>query len=173
MFYLSKTADGRVPAGHTPNGLRVELVTRDNRLLAINSAHVVRPDVWHHVAVVGDPATGLLSLYADGVRIGRTEGFTGLFTPSHHGMWSVGRGQFNGRVADRFDGFVDEIRFSDEALAPERFLNAAPPPPPAPPVAEPIPDPTQPVAELAPAAEPAPEQPAPPRRKFWPWWPRR
>jgi hypothetical protein len=168
LFYLSKSHDGSVPDGVTPNGLRVELVTKDNRLLAINSAHVVQPGVWRHVAVVGDPASGMLSLYADGVRVGQAEGFTGLFSPSRHGMWSVGRGQYKGRVADRFDGFVDEVRFSDEALAPERFLNAAPPPPPAPPVVEPAP-----VAEPAPAAEPASEKPSPARRKFWPWWPRR
>lgn len=150
LFYLSKSNDGRVPDGVTANGLRVELVTRDNRLLAINSSHVVQPDVWCHVAVVGDPATGMLSLYADGVRIGQTSGFTGLFVPSRHGMWSVGRGQYKGRVADRFNGFVDELRFSDEALAPERFLNAAPP-----------------------VVETAPSNSASVRRKFWPWWPNR
>ena len=180
LFYLSKCNDSRVPDGITANGLRVELVTRDNRLLAIDSAHVVQAGVWCHVAVVGDPASGMLSLYADGVRIGQTGGFTGLFVPSRHGMWSIGRGQYNGRVADRFDGFVDEVRFSDEALSPERFLNAAPPPPPAPLVAEPSPavepapgagpaptvEPT-PAAESMPAEKPDSAKSTPAKRKFW------
>ena len=122
LFYLSKDADNASAPGTTPNGLRLELVTKDNQILAINSAHAVQTGVWYHVAAVGDSSTGTLSLYADGLLIGRTSGFTGLFVPSHNGMWSLGRGQYNGRVADRFSGLLDEVRFSDEALSPERFL---------------------------------------------------
>lgn len=174
LFYLSKSADSRLPDGNTSNALRVELVTRENRLLAINSTYVVRPDVWYHVAAVGDPASGNLSLYVDGLLIGQAKGFTGLFVPSRHGMWSVGRGQYNGRVADRFDGLVDELCFSDEALTPERFLNATPPLPPAPPVVAPASAEAPASAAPAPAVEPTPAVgPAPAKSKFWPWWPRR
>ncbi len=100
-------------------------------MIAINSSQVVQQGVWYHVASVGDAAKGTLSLYVDGRLAGSCAGFTGLFVPSGHGMWTLGRGQFNGRVADRFFGSLDEVRFSDEALVPDRFLDAAPPPPPA------------------------------------------
>ncbi len=129
LFYLSKDAENASASGTTPNGLRLELVTKDNRLLAINSLHAVQAGVWYHVAAVGDSAAGTLSLYADGKLIGQTSGFTGLFAPSRNGMWTLGRGQYNNRVADRFSGRLDEVRFSDEALPPARFLNAAPPSP--------------------------------------------
>jgi hypothetical protein len=142
LFYLSKDADNASAPGTTPNGLRLELVTKDNTLLAINSAHAVQTGVWYHVAAVGDSAAGTLSLYADGRQIGQTSGFTGLFAPSHNGAWTFGRGQYNGRIADRFNGRLDEVRFSDEALPPERFLHAAPPP-------------------AAPAVAAAPSSPAP------------
>ena len=128
LFYLSKDADNASAPGTTPNGLRLELVTKDNHLLAINSSHAVQAGVWYHVAAVGNSSTGTLSLYADGLMIGQASGFTGLFVPSHNGMWTLGRGQYNGRVTDRFSGRLDEVRFSDEALPPERFLRATPSP---------------------------------------------
>ena len=129
LFYLSKETDRDPFPGRTANALRLELVTRDNQLIEINSTHVVEPGMWSHVAVVGDSGIGMLSLYADGRMIGSCPGFSGLFVPSRHGVWTLGRGQFNGRVADRFHGWLDEVRFSDEALKPDGFLNAAPPPP--------------------------------------------
>lgn len=157
LFYLSKDADNASAPGTTPNGLRLELVTKDNTLLAINSAHAVQTGVWYHVAAVGDSAAGTLSLYADGRQIGQASGFTGLFAPSRNGMWTLGRGQYNNRVADRFTGRLDEVRFSDEALPPERFLNAAPPP----------------------SVPATPERPEPAeseqitKRRPGPWWPNR
>jgi len=144
LFYLSKGADVTGPE-HTPNAFRVELVTRDNHVVAINSTHAAQVNVWYHLAAVGDAATGVLSLYVDGRNVGSATGFTGLFCPTGNGMWTLGRGQFNGRVADRFNGWLDEVRFSDEALRPDRFLNAAATPPttafvrPAPAAAQPAP----------------------------------
>lgn len=36
--------------------------------------------------------------------------------------WSVGRGMWNGNIADWFDGMVDEVRISDTALDPSEFM---------------------------------------------------
>lgn len=126
LFYFSKESDVFPAPDRTANAFRVELVTRDNAVIAVNSGHVAQQGVWYHVAAVGDATKGTLSLYVDGRPVGDCAGFTGLFSPSGHGMWTIGRGQFNGRVADRFSGSLDEVRFSDVALAPDRFLNVAP-----------------------------------------------
>ena len=122
LFYLSKSGNIGAPPDQTPNGLRVELITRDNHVLMVNSSHVVELGKWYHVAAVGDAAAGTLSLFVDGQLAGRTHGFTGLFSPTRFGMWSLGRGQFNEKPTDRFKGHLDEVRFSDEALPPELLL---------------------------------------------------
>jgi hypothetical protein len=156
LFYFSKENDAFPMPDRTANAFRVELVTRDNAVIATK---------------------GTLSLYVDGRPVGDCAGFTGLFSPSGHGMWTFGRGQFNGRVADRFFGSLDEVRFSDAALAPDRFLNAAPPPAPVP-VAAPAPASPSPAAVLVPEAVPqAPASvPAAPssdaiKRRPGPSWP--
>lgn len=130
LFYLSKAADSKITdPGIMKNGLRVELVTRDNQLLAFNSYFDVSAHTWYHVAVVGDSAAGTLALYVNGTEVGGTTGFNGLFVPTRNSPWTLGRGQYNGKLVDRFIGLLDEVRFSDEALPPSRFLNAAPPAP--------------------------------------------
>lgn len=153
LFYFSKENDAFPMPDRTANAFRVELVTRDNAVISVNSGHVAQTGVWYHVAAVGDATKGTLSLYVDGRQVGDCAGFTGLFAPSGHGMWTFGRGQFSGRVADRFFGFLDEVRFSDVALAPDRFLNAVPPPPPVP-VAVPAPVSPPPAVVIVPEAVP-------------------
>jgi hypothetical protein len=43
------------------------------------------------------------------------------------GTWTVGRGLYAGTHTDRAYGFIDEVRISDAALAPEQFLFWRPP----------------------------------------------
>jgi hypothetical protein len=157
LFYFSKENDAFPAPDRTANAFRVELVTRDNAVISINSNQVAQQGVWYHVAAVGDAVKGTLSLYVDGRLAGSCAGFTGLYVPSGHGMWTFGRGQFSGRVADRFFGSLDEVRFSDEALVPDRFLNAAPPPPPAPAV---VPAPVSPPPAVVIVPEAVPQVPA-------------
>ena len=125
LFYLSKSTNANPGPDQTENGLRVELVTRDNQILSINSTLGVITGTWYHVAVVGDAAAGTLSLYVDGAKVGSATGFTGLFTPKRNPAWTLGRGQYKGKSIDFFKGYLDEIRFSDAALSPQQFLNAS------------------------------------------------
>ena len=39
-------------------------------------------------------------------------------------IWSVGRGYYDGEVNGWFQGWIDEVRICDVALAPEDFLFA-------------------------------------------------
>ena len=159
LFYFSKTIHSKPNAHQIENAFRIEAVIRDNRLIAFDSSFVAQLQTWYHVAVVGDSKAGTLSLFVDGTKLGEATEFNGLFVPSRNSPWTFGRGQYQGRPMDRFVGSLDEVRFSDEALTPDRFLNATPPPPPPPPppVVAPV------VEEQAPA--PAPQ--TTPRRGFW------
>lgn len=127
LFYLSKSTDSHVGAGQTANGFRVELHTNQGASLTIEGNAVASSDTWYHVAAVGDAATGTLSLYVDGKLAGSTNGFTGLLAPRGQSGWTLGRGQYKGRVADKLLGDLDEVRFSDTALPPAQFLNAPKP----------------------------------------------
>ncbi len=149
LLYFSKSTHNNPGPDQTENAFRIELVTRDNQVLAINSSFQVVPQTWYHVAAVGNAAAGTLKLYVNGAEVGATSGFNGLLVPAGNTAWTLGRGQYKGAPMDRFNGLLDEVRFSDEALPPQRFLNAAPPPPPAPP------------APPAPALKPAAPEPAP------------
>ena len=61
LFYLSKSNSIKPGPDQKENGLRVELVTRDNRSLCINSTLGVITQTWYHVAVVGDLLIGSVS----------------------------------------------------------------------------------------------------------------
>ncbi len=115
LFYLQKDGD---------NHFRVELVSNTNSFVQVNSSFAAHPDTWYHVAAVGNATQGTLELFVDGVSVGSTTGYTGLYHPAQDTIWSIGRGQFEGKVSDFTDGYIDEVRFSDVALDTSEFLNA-------------------------------------------------
>ncbi len=129
LFYLSKISDTKPGPGQVPNALRVDLITRDNHRIMIDSAFKVTTQTWYHVAAVGDVSAGTLTLFVNGEEIGRTTGYTGLFTPSRGNAWTLGRGQYAAKPLDFLRGYLDEVRFSNQALVPRLFLNAMAPPP--------------------------------------------
>ena len=118
LLYLAKSG--------IDNAFRVELITASNTNVQVNSSFIPSIGSWYHVAAVGDAAAGTLTLYVDGVSVGSTTGFDGLLSLSS--SWTLGRGQFNGGPGDTINGYLDEVRISDVALAPSQFLNAIPEP---------------------------------------------
>ncbi len=127
LFYLSKITDRKPGRGQTENAFRIELITKDNTAIKVDSASVAAAGTWYHVAAVGDATAGTLSLYVNGSLVGSTKGFTGLFSPSKTPGWTLGRGQYKNRPTDNLIGSLDEVRFSDVALTPAQFLNAKKP----------------------------------------------
>lgn len=125
LFYLSKTTHTKPGPGQLENAFRVELVTLSDRSLTIESSVQAQPGVWYHLAVVGNTTTGTVTLYVDGKPAGFATDFDGLFTPPSNPGWTIARGQYAGKVADHFLGWIDEVRFSDTALTPAQFLNNA------------------------------------------------
>jgi hypothetical protein len=102
----------------------------------------VEENRWYHVAATSDGEQ--LKLYVDvldgsGYRLrsatslpktGSTALVRGIWpanAPPHLGfpsIWSVGRGFYDGQVQDWFQGWIDEVRICDVALAPADFLFA-------------------------------------------------
>lgn len=77
-----------------------------------------------YLAVVGDAKKGTVTLYVNGAEEGFVLGYSGLYVPEGGSSWTMGRGQYNRRPADFVTGSIDEVRFSDTALAPSQFLYA-------------------------------------------------
>ena len=80
---------------------------------------------WYHVAVVGDGTN--VTLFKDGSQVASAAFAGGLYDPAVNTIWTVGRGQYNGGVADFVAGYIDEVRWSDTALTPSEFLNVPEP----------------------------------------------
>ena len=100
----------------------------------------VEKDRWYHVAATSDGS--VLKLYVDsldgaGYRLmastdlpkkGSTALARGVWPAKtqdrmgHPYIWSVGRGYYDGYVTNWFQGWIDEVRICDVALAPNGFL---------------------------------------------------
>jgi hypothetical protein len=89
---------------------------------------VVQPaaNTWYHVAAVYDGSS--ISLYVDGTLDKSAPVSSPLIVEDT--PWTIGRGYFGGPT-DAPMAFVDEVRFSDDALSPSQFLNAPAVPEPA------------------------------------------
>ena len=97
---------------------------------ALAQSLTVRAGQWYHLAVVSDGKT--LSLYVDtldgeGFQRAASEalpsdGSIALAKTSDENAWVIGRAMYNSRIADRFDGLINEVRISDRALEPSEFL---------------------------------------------------
>jgi hypothetical protein len=100
-FFLQKTGDSN----------RFSFSTAGGRALS-----TFRPVTgqWYHLVGVRDAASGVHSLYVDGIRHGS---FQQCLNPESTGPLSVGRGRFNGDKVDFWPGSIDEVRVWDRALS--------------------------------------------------------
>lgn len=81
-------------------------------------------NAWYHLAIVGDVGSGTLTVFryntGSYTQIAQTSGYVGNLQA---GVWSVGRGFFAGNAADWVNSAdFDEVRITDEALPPSKFL---------------------------------------------------
>lgn len=89
---------------------------------AISSGTTIRDNEWHHIAGVFDSSNDgqELSLYVDGI-LRDTEDNGGALAVGNNRDVEFGRAS-SGTFTRFYDGFLDEIRISDEALLPSQFL---------------------------------------------------
>ena len=107
--------------------LQIEIIDAAGNEKQVSSLAPIEPGVWYNAAAVSDGTT--MKLYLDDTRDeagyvlqGTVDVAGGLF-PVESG-WAVGRGFFGGNPADWTDGRIDEVRISDAALDPGKFLFA-------------------------------------------------
>lgn len=134
-FYFQKMGDGS-------NRVRVVMVDSTGTAQTVIDPVGVTTDSWYNYAVTSDGSS--LKLYRSGpndagayVAVGTTSMTPGtsMITPGHYAdgdmgnwAWTVGRGSYGTGLnygdnhGDRVFGYLDEVRFSDTALAPEDFL---------------------------------------------------
>lgn len=133
----------------TPTGaLQIAFTDAAGNAWSVASAANALQDVkWHAVAATSNGST--LSLYRKNITNGDanytllgTANLSASANPAlstgtgngadwDPGVFTLARGLYNGGHTDRYFGHLDDIRFSDGALAPADFLFSAPPPTPA------------------------------------------
>jgi hypothetical protein len=97
---------------------------------AVASSFKVEPAKWYNVATTSDGSR--LQLFVDcmdgrGYQLLATTalpavGSTALSHGNTKAEWSLGRGKVDGRTAEWFEGWIDEVRICDIALPPTQFL---------------------------------------------------
>ncbi len=123
-FYFQNDGEG--------DRFRLDFATADGSRYQIESPFAARAGTWYHVALVGDGKT--VSMYIDqndgkGYALAAA---TALSTrpgannalATQGGLWTFGRGWYDGRFVDQIQGCLDDIRFTEGALPPSRFLHA-------------------------------------------------
>ena len=83
-------------------------------------------DRWYHLAIVGKVSDGTLTVYSyengSYTQLGQATGYLGNL---QSGVWSIGRGMYNGSPADHAnDAEFDVVRIANVALTPSQFLYA-------------------------------------------------
>src|SRR5690606_20272602 len=83
--------------------------------------NVVAPGRWHHIAAVRAPS-GHTTIYVDGAVVGRSR-VAANFAVESDVPAMMGSSPHAGRA--KWDGFIAEVRVSDEALPMSKFLSTA------------------------------------------------
>ncbi len=92
------------------------------------SGEIVNYTEWVHLAVVGDPSTGIATLYVDGVPMLRNAGGVSGLAHDAGLPWLMGAGTYGGVRDSGFVGCIGETRVVDRAIGPEEWLTARAPP---------------------------------------------
>lgn len=128
-LYFQKTWDNYFRFDFaTAGGERFEVTS-------IASGLKVEADTWYSMAVTSDGS--MLSLYVNDIAsgagwalAGQTDisGAVNSAMDAAAGDWLFGTGWWNGGLADKIDGVLDDIRFSDTALTTQELITVVPEP---------------------------------------------
>ncbi|OXU14089.1 LamG domain-containing protein [Sedimentisphaera salicampi] len=123
-FYLSNDGED--------DTFRIDFMTVGGERWVLDSDFVPVINQWYRIAVTCDGET--LNMYCDKMD---GEGFLNVGTLDISSQsvadnalaesgfnWTFGRGWYDGNFVDHIDGYIDDIRFSDEVLDTTEFLGA-------------------------------------------------
>ena len=125
-FYFQKEAN--------KNAFRLDFATVDGSRYVLDSNFAPAAGVWYNVALVSngsqvemyvDSSDGAGYQLAASAPLSRKPDANNALASSGDN-WTFGRGWYGGKQVDHIAGYLDDIRFSNEALTPDRFLHAAP-----------------------------------------------
>jgi hypothetical protein len=113
----------------TDGRLEMGLVDGSGQWRTVLSQQPLQAGVWYSAA--GTATSTEMALWLKGPAgaayvLQGTAGISGAFR-DYNGLnrtWTIGRGMWNGNITDWFDGVIDQVRISDVALEPSRFLAA-------------------------------------------------
>ncbi len=126
-FYLQKFADGNGGLG----SWRVDFSTAGGQSITIDTPFAPVAGTYYQLAVTSDGTNARFYVNDLSGSAGYTEIGSVALTggtaadnalASNGSNWTFGRGWYNGSFVDHIDGRMDEIRFSDEALAPGQLI---------------------------------------------------
>jgi hypothetical protein len=116
------------------NVLQFEQFDRAGNLVEVSSQNPIIAEQWYQTAVVNTGSELMLFLDSNDGMGYQLQGTVAVDGPIYQGpdpdnpdwghSWTIGRGQFGGNPADWFDGFIDEVKITNRALAPYEFLFA-------------------------------------------------
>jgi hypothetical protein len=116
------------------NKFRVNLVTASGERVVFDGNYNIQTDAWYALALRSDGVT--LSMWLDdgsGYQMIGSQNYLGA-SPADNALrasnhtWTFGRGWYNGGFVDHINGSMDNIRFSDTALAPSEMIALVPEP---------------------------------------------
>jgi hypothetical protein len=122
-FYLQKNG--------ATGMFRVNLITAGDERVAFDGNFTIQAATWYGLAIRSDGTT--LSMWLDD-----GSGYQEIGSADYSGTnnalkgsalnWTFGRGWYNGGFVDHIDGSMDNVRFSDTALAPQDMIALVPEP---------------------------------------------
>jgi hypothetical protein len=104
------------------NVVSFQIMNSSNQTALLTSP--VPYDQWLHVAGTLDDATGAMKLFVNGIQVASTTTSIrplGALNPAFSPGLSIGE-DYTGQYGECFNGFIDEVRISDTALAPGQLL---------------------------------------------------
>jgi hypothetical protein len=110
---------------HNGGHLELGLVDGSGTFRPVESLAPLQVGEWYSVAATASATEMSLWLKGPGDAnyvLQNTAIIDGAFYTVQDWAWAVGRGMWNGGIADWFDGVIDEVRISDHVLAPSEFL---------------------------------------------------
>jgi hypothetical protein len=111
---------------------RLDFATADGARYLIESPFTAEAGAWYHIALVCDGETVSMHIDRNDGKGYELAGSIALNTQpgankalaTQGGLWTFGRGWYDGRFVDHVHGCIDDIRFTEGALPASRFLHA-------------------------------------------------
>ena len=126
-FYLQKNAAANGGLG----AWRVDFATESGQRVIMDSSFTPVAGTYYQLAVTSDGSNAKFFINDLSGNLGYQQvgnvALTGVDAAANalsspNAAWTFGRGWYNGSFVDHINGTIDEVRFSDTALAPAQFI---------------------------------------------------